>query len=175
MGSRQCLLTECSLARATREDVLAFAADQPVDPGFAACVERARGLGWTVRVVSDGLDVYIRAVLDREGFADLPVEANRAVFAGDRMLAAFPYAGRGCGRCGNCKAGAVAEARPGTVWFVGDGLSDRCGARVADRVFARVDRDLARVCRDEGIPHELFDSFSAVTAALEAEAAAGRR
>jgi 2-hydroxy-3-keto-5-methylthiopentenyl-1-phosphate phosphatase len=50
------------------------------------------------------------------------------------------------------------------VVFIGDGTSDRCGARAADRVFAR--RSLAAWCAAEGIAHERFETFDEVLAAF---------
>lgn len=170
ISSRECLIHECSLARAGREEILAFAAGQPLDPAFGAFMGEVRDRGWETRIVSDGLDLYIRAILEREGLGWIPVESNRVHVYGNRLLPSFPYAGRGCGRCGNCKGGAVAEARPfGRVVFIGDGLSDRCGAETADRVYAKAGRDLARYCRENGIIHTRFASFEA----LRAEAARG--
>ena len=161
IGSRECLIRECALTRATREQVLDLASRVPVDPGFDSFLTAAGERGWRVRVVSDGLDLYIRAVLEREGWGHIPVEANGVRFIGDRLLPTFPYTGRGCGRCGNCKAGAVEEAtRNGPVIFVGNGLSDRCGASTAPTVFAK--DDLARFCRSEGIDFEPFRSFDDV-------------
>jgi 2,3-diketo-5-methylthio-1-phosphopentane phosphatase len=166
MGSRECLIRECALARGTREEVVRFALDQPVDSTFAPFVRRALAAGRRVRVVSDGLDVYIRAILEREGLGALPLEANRVRFAGDRLLPSFPHAGRGCGACGNCKGGAVEAVRgDGPVIFVGNGLSDRCGARAADVVFAK--DDLAGFCRNEQIrfhPFSTFDDVDLMTA-----------
>ena len=165
MSSRECLIRECALARGTRDEVLRFALDQPVDAAFAPFVRRAIDAGRRVRVVSDGLDVYIRAILEREGLGALPLEANRVRFAGDRLLPSFPFAGRGCGSCGNCKGGAVEAARgDGPVIFVGNGLSDRCGARAADIVFAK--DDLAAFCRDERIPFHPYETFDDVDATI---------
>jgi len=169
ISSRECLIHECSVARASEEEVLAFARAQPVAPEFAGFAAWLADAGWRVRVVSDGLDVYIREILEREGLDGIPVASNRVRFVGDRLLPSFPYAGRGCGRCGNCKAGAVAEARgSGPVVFIGDGLSDRCGAETADVVFARAGRDLVGFCRERGIPHVAFEDFDAVRACLAA-------
>ena len=168
ISSRECLIAECSLARISRQEVLAFALDQPMDPSFKDFLNEALDRDVHVRVVSDGLDFYIKAILKREGLGDLPVESNRALFTGDRLLPAFPFAGRGCGRCGNCKAGAVASARSqGRVGFIGDGLSDRCGAKAADWVLAKRGRDLVTICQEESIAHQGFDSFADVIMALE--------
>jgi 2,3-diketo-5-methylthio-1-phosphopentane phosphatase len=170
IGSRECLIRECALARGTRETVLEVARDIALDPGFVSFLEAAGERGWRVRVVSDGLDVYIRAILEREGLGHLPIEANRVRFVNERLLPVFPYTGRGCGRCGNCKGGAVDEAaRNGPVVFVGNGLSDRCGALRAPRVFAK--GDLARFCRDEGIEFEPFQTFNDVRRGLLDEGA----
>jgi len=166
MTSRECMMRECALARGTREDVTGFALRQPVDPTFAPFLRRVTDAGWRVRVVSDGLDVYIRAILEREGLGDLPLEANRVRFAADRLLPSFPFAGRGCGSCGNCKGGAVEASRGnGPVVFVGNGLSDRCGARAADLTFAK--DDLARFCDEEKIRYRSYRSFDDVDLAIE--------
>lgn len=168
ISSRRCLITESSLARITREEVLAFALDQPVDPDFNRFYRKAVERNIDVRVVSDGLDVYIRALLGREGLEAVRVESNRAHFVENRLLPAFPFAGRGCGRCGNCKGGAVDAARAsGGVGFIGDGLSDRCGARNADWVFTKAGRDLERICREENVAHTAFQNFNDILSALE--------
>ena len=47
--------------------------------------------------------------------------------------------------------------------FVGDGLSDRCGARAADAVYAK--DDLARWCAREGIAARAYATFADVARA----------
>ncbi|MGH7724962.1 MAG: hypothetical protein ACREOU_05990, partial [Candidatus Eiseniibacteriota bacterium] len=64
-------------------------------------------------------------------------------------------------------AGAAGAAGPAgdrarTV-FIGDGLSDRCGARAADVVYAK--GDLLAFCRDAGIPARPFANFEDVARA----------
>src|SRR6185436_1286893 len=120
-----------------------------LDPDFPEFVRSARDLGDEVVVLSDGYEFYIREHLTRVGLGDLPYFANVARFEGGGLRPEFPHAG-GCGRCGNCK-GAWAQmwrARGCEVRVVGDGFSDRCAARAADRVFAR--GSLLEWCRGEG-------------------------
>ena len=160
ISGRECLITECSLARATREMVLELAQHQPIDSEFKQFLLWVESLPWQARIVSDGLELYIRDILTREGLERLPIEANQVVFSGDLVLPSFPYAGRGCGSCGNCKQGAVEEARAfGPVWFIGDGMSDRCGAQAADKVFAKRGKALAEFCGKQSIEHREFDDF----------------
>jgi 2-hydroxy-3-keto-5-methylthiopentenyl-1-phosphate phosphatase len=52
----------------------------------------------------------------------------------------------------------------GPVVFVGNGLSDRCGARAADFTFAK--DDLAGFCAQEGIRFQPFASFDDVNMAV---------
>ncbi|NNF05918.1 MAG: HAD-IB family phosphatase, partial [Candidatus Eisenbacteria bacterium] len=134
ISGRECLIRECGFARATYDQVIEFADQQEIDPHFASFVQEARARGWRVRIVSDGLEVYITRILSRYGI-EVPVEANRLRVVGDRFCPIFPFAGAGCGRCGNCKQRAVEEARHmGPVVFIGDGMSDRCGAEHAEHV-----------------------------------------
>ncbi len=106
-------------------------------------------------------------MLAREGFADVAFRANRLTANPDgRLVPAFPNSASGCGRCGTCK-GAEARRRRAlgqTVWFVGNGVSDRCAAPVADRLFAK--DDLLAFARREGIAATSFETLADVLAAL---------
>ncbi len=136
-----------------------------LDPSLAPLVARCRAAGWPVEVLSDGLEFYIRALLDREG-VDLPVRANRVVSGPDGVRIHTPHMNPRCGRCGTCKAERV-EALAGaghTVVYVGDGYSDLCAAPRAHRVFAR--DVLSRHLAGRGTPHERFHTLADVLAAL---------
>ncbi len=161
IGSRELSRAECEDVCATAEQALDFIRGFDLDPGFAAFVSAARARGEEVVVLSDGWEFYIREHLDRVGLGDLPSFSNIARFDGDRMIPEFPWSG-GCGRCGNCK-GAHARAwreRGFEVRVVGDGYSDRCAVREADRVFAR--GSLLDWCRAEGRAVTAFADFTAL-------------
>jgi len=168
IGSRELAREECADVRVTAEDALAFVRGFDIDPGFAGFVGAARARGEEVIVLSDGWDFYIREHLGRAGLSDVPFFANVARFEAGRMTPEFPF-GEGCGRCGNCKGGHARawRARGFHVRLVGDGYSDRCAAREADRVFAR--GSLLEWCRAEGRAATPFTDFTV----LAAEAAAG--
>lgn len=168
IGHRELTEVECRRVVASAEEALEFARGHAIDPDFAPFAHAARARGDVVMVVSEGFDFYIADQLGRAGLADLPWAANRARFEGQRLFPEFPWADPSCDRCGNCKGqhARAHRARGFRVVFVGDGLSDRCGAKAADTVFARA--SLLDWCRREGVAVRPFVNFAALA---EAEAA----
>jgi len=118
-------------------------------------------------VVSGGLDFYIQAILQREGF-DLPFLSDTAHPGDDGHLRVeHPHGHRECRQCGICKAQVVRGPLPPAqrTIFVGDGSTDRFAAEVADIVFAR--GRLLTYCQTKGIPCYPFENFQPVTAQLK--------
>lgn len=164
IGSRELTLAECEGLRCTEREALEFARGFGLDPGFVPFVREATARGDAVCVVSDGFGFYVSDHLDRAGLAHLPRASNRVRFGEDgRVALEFPYPG-GCGRCGNCKAQHVRRYRDaGAVTvMVGDGYSDRCGAREADHVLAR--GGLLEWCREQGVLARPMAGFEDVAA-----------
>jgi HAD superfamily phosphoserine phosphatase-like hydrolase len=162
LGHRELTETQCRLISATAGEALAFARGFALDPHFAPFVREARARGDPVMVVSEGFDFYVADQLARAGLQDVPFAANRLRFEPGRVVPEFPWSAGGCGRCGNCKAPHVRHWRERgfeTV-LVGDGFSDRCGAREAGRIIAR--GDLLEWCGREGIAARPFHDFADV-------------
>jgi 2-hydroxy-3-keto-5-methylthiopentenyl-1-phosphate phosphatase len=138
----------------------------PLDSGFAGFVDLCHRRGWPLHIASDGFDFYIRSILATHGLSYLPVFANRMAWADGRPEMTFARPNPACCRLGNCKRLIVEEHRPagGRVVFVGDGLSDACGAAAADLVFAK--GLLARHCMENGIVYRPFTDFTDVAASL---------
>jgi len=166
MGHRELTAMQCRELTVTREQALAFTRDFSIDPCFAPFVSAVRARGDEVTVVSEGFDFYVDDQLARAGLGDVSASANTLRFDGDRVTPEFPDGG--CGSCGNCKGRHVRDwrARGFETVLVGDGLSDRCGAREADHVYAR--RDLLAWCRREGMPVTPFESFADLVGAVGA-------
>lgn len=167
LGGREILARECALADVAEAEALAFADEHAaIDPAFTAFVAAARAAGGDAAIASDGLLLYIRRILDANGLAAVEASANDLDFDGRRITPVFGSPeGEGCGRCGSCKGAVLARRATGyarTV-FVGDGLSDRCGARAADVVYAK--GDLADWCAREGIAARPWTTFADVAAA----------
>src|SRR4051812_696807 len=111
IGSREGMKGQIALLDMSREELDAHLAAMDIDPHFPAFVQRARALGITVQVVSDGIDLAIHAILQRNGLDDLPVFANHLVQAGPRLWQLqSPHASAACTRAsGNCKCERLAE------------------------------------------------------------------
>jgi 2-hydroxy-3-keto-5-methylthiopentenyl-1-phosphate phosphatase len=171
MGHRDLTRAQCRLITADAAEALAFTRGFRLDPHFVPFVREVTARGDRVMVVSEGFDFYLADQLARSGLAALPYAANRLRFEpGGRVVPEFPWAGGGCDDCGNCKGQHVRawRARGFATVLVGDGLSDRCGARAADEVIAR--GDLLAWCRREGLAAREFRDFADVAALARAAA-----
>lgn len=145
--------------------------EAPVRPGFAELVAWAHRAGHRVVVLSNGFRCVIDAVLGRADLADLPVVSHDARFSASGTQLLWSERGARCERCGRpCKRRDLrAHARGERVVYMGDGISDRCAAPLADLIFARA--GLARDLATQGVPFEHFDDFHTVRARLEGELA----
>ena len=164
IGLRDVLVAEAALLRGNDRDLIAFALDHcPLDPTFAPFAAWVAAEGLPLTVVSDGFGLHVRPLLAAAGLDHLPVITNDWQRGGLDFPAAHPI----CVGCGTCKKRAVEQARDvhGTVAFVGDGVSDRFGARYADVTFAK--DGLASHCRREAIPFLPYEDFGDVRAGLQ--------
>jgi 2,3-diketo-5-methylthio-1-phosphopentane phosphatase len=159
IGHRELTQVECGRLRVTEPEAAEWASAFALDPEFAPFARAAVTAGHRVSVASEGFDFYIAELLRRAGLEAVAYTSNRLRFDDGRAIAEFPHAG-GCGRCGNCKGARVDEQRRDgyTVVMVGDGYSDRCGAKAADHVVAR--GDLLEWCRGGGIAVQSFEGFA---------------
>jgi 2-hydroxy-3-keto-5-methylthiopentenyl-1-phosphate phosphatase len=158
IGSRECLVRQIDLVRATPTDLDDFIAHIEIDPGFSAFVDLCLEQGHDVTVVSDGLDRTVEAVLKRHDL-DLPFYANHLEWRGaDRWRLRFPYARSDCeALSGNCKCQFTESARFDLRMVIGDSRSDFCIARRADLVLAK--RELLPHCVAAGLPVRAFETF----------------
>lgn len=170
IGSRECMVRQIDLVRASPSEMDHFIATVDIDPAFPRFVQRFGGLGHTLMVLSDGLDRTIRTVLDRAD-VNLPYFANHLQWlGGDRWRLTFPHTKATCATlAGNCKCsfaeGRVAEGRAREITImVGDGRSDFCVAERADLVLAK--GSLREHCRSKDLPHYGFENFDEAGALL---------
>jgi 2,3-diketo-5-methylthio-1-phosphopentane phosphatase len=170
IGSAECMAGQVALLDASRAEIDAHLAELRIDPAFPQFVEAVAAAGCTLRVVSDGLDLAIRAILARYRLDHLPVLANRLVQAGPRQWRletpfADPHCRVGSGHC-KCASAVREHNRHHRVLLVGDGASDFCAAGEADFVFAK--HRLIEHCRQADIPHVSIVGFTDAIALLPA-------
>jgi 2-hydroxy-3-keto-5-methylthiopentenyl-1-phosphate phosphatase len=143
--------------RAPLAEVVAWVRENVrVRDGFGAFARNRRPL-----IVSSGFHELIDPVLEREGL-ELEVVANRLDPRPDGWRAVFRSA-EPCPVCGEpCKRADVGGLD--AFVYVGDGVSDRCVADVATRVFAR--DGLAEYLDTRDVPYESFTDFDDLVATL---------
>jgi len=151
------LAAEVGTIRASADEVSAWALGHVrVSPCLHELAARYRPV-----IVSSGLPQLIRPVLEREGL-DLELRSNDAEPDPAGWRLSFRDSGP-CPVCGDmCKRRSLPEGRP--LVYAGDGVSDRCAAAAADRVFAR--GWLAEALRGDGAVHEPFETLDDIAAAL---------
>ena len=133
--------------------------------GFAEFAREHRPL-----IVSSGFHELIAPVLEREGVV-LAVRANRLDPRPDGWRALFRN-DVPCPVCGEpCKRADIADLDE--LVYVGDGVSDRCVALAAARVFAR--DGLADYLAAKGVAFEPFTDFVTLDRALSEEEPTFRR
>lgn len=165
VGSREAYRLMGPLLTEGADEWAAFALNHRLDPGLGELIGLASGAGWHVELLSDGLDLYIEALLSRDGFS-LPVRAGTLREAETGGKVTTPFMNPLCGRCATCKSERILELSNSGYYviFVGDGFSDLCAAPKAHRVFAK--DVLASHLNEKGVAHERFDTLKDVALAL---------
>jgi 2-hydroxy-3-keto-5-methylthiopentenyl-1-phosphate phosphatase len=172
IGSRACLAGQLALVRATRDDVEALLESVDIDPGFLPLLDACARAGIGTHIVSDGFDYCIGRILrqvpasHQAQLARVSVHASHLEpDASGSWKTAFGFMETECEHgCATCKPAVMAALNPGRApsIFVGDGLSDRYAAAVADVVFAK--DALAVYCAEQGIAFHRYESLADVAA-----------
>ena len=164
IGSKEAYSRIENLFRGSEREILDFVqSHSDIDSTFPEFYHYCKKSGIDVKIVSDGFDFYIRPILDIHHLTEIPFYANVATFgAGEKKTFSYPNWHEECGRCGTCKKRLVQAHRPQyeSILYVGNGISDRCGAKEADFVFAK--DSLYAYCIDEDISCHFFQSFQEI-------------
>lgn len=170
----ECFVEECLACGSVPADELReFLRTREIDPTFAAFAAWCRDRSFNLTILSDGMDYYIRAILEQHGLGWVPFRANvlDVVPAGTpgrvEFRPSFPHTDEVCDRCASCKRNHMltAAGEEDAIVYAGEGYSDRCPVRFADVVFAK--DELLRHCEDESIPYYPYASFADVRDRLE--------
>jgi len=175
IGSRDCLAMQTNLIRAKVRDLLDFLESIHVDETFVDFARYCRNKGFEIVILSDGIDLFIKSILDRYGVNDIRVYANSLGSTNGRYEMYFPYFRKDClSRSGMCKCKIMEElSSPSSInILVGDGRSDFCIARKADLTFAK--SELLDFCRAEKIHHIDHGEFGDIIEWMGSQIGKGR-
>ncbi|MCW2959916.1 MAG: hydrolase, haloacid dehalogenase-like [Thermoleophilia bacterium] len=146
----------------------------PFRSGFPELLDAVEAADAKFVLLSSGFRQVIEPLLEREGLAGrVPLVANDIAIGPDGPRIEWRDLPT-CELCGEpCKRSDIAQLRGGQlhdadfdhVVFIGDGLSDRCGAETADRVFAR--DSLATWLDEQDEPWEPWGDFHDILGALQ--------
>lgn len=164
IGSREAYSRIAKILKGNPKNVHSFIRRHSgIDPHFKSFYQYCRENDINVKIVSDGLDFYIRAILETHGLSEIQFYANTAHFLSDGgMQISFSHINEECCLCGTCKKKILLNHRSDydKILFVGNGLSDRCAAREADLAFAK--DSLYPYCIDQDITCHHFRDFGEI-------------
>ncbi len=164
---RDCIAAEMRSIRAPFADaVKLLKAQVQVDPGFAPFAAWCAARKLPLTVLSAGFHEIIDLFIPPPDFPHLEVLANTINPDEQR---GWQCVFRDKTHFGHDKAAALSAAKKQGLYtiFIGDGLSDRAPAEVADEVFAK--HSLAVYCREQGIRCHEYRNFSDVLQQLKTE------
>lgn len=164
IGSREAYSRIARILKGEESTLLRFVEEHSnIDPSFPVFYRYCREKGIDIKIVSDGLDFYIKKILEMHHLEEIPFYANCTQFRqGEGIDVSFPHSGEECGLCGTCKKKLVQIHRKeyDSIFFIGNGLSDRCAAQEADFVFAK--DSLYPYCIKKEITCHFFRGFQEI-------------
>ena len=171
---REGLKSEMGSVRASRQELQELLAERiHLDPTFPGFLRQMRLRGIPVVLITGGFDLCVETVMAQSGLWPVPFLANRLISKSvpgtEKVLGTkypeedwqvdFPYPSQTCTACGHCKGDPIRNwrAQGYTTVFVGNGVTDRCGAAAASLTFAK--EELGHWCRREGVQAVEFQNF----------------
>ncbi|HVO66875.1 MAG TPA: MtnX-like HAD-IB family phosphatase [Syntrophales bacterium] len=168
IGSRVAYMQVAPIFKGTQSQMLEFVSNSgAIDPHFPAFYKFCKDKQVDLKIVSDGLDFYISAILKKHNLQDIEFFSNVVVFQNSDIISIkFPRMNDQCKKCGTCKNIVLKQLRSdySRVIYVGNGYSDVCPAGDADLVFAK--DVLYEKCRQNGTPCMHYDNFNDILVSL---------
>jgi len=114
-------------------------------------------------VLSDGFDLYIKRIFERENLNHVSVYSNKLeIDENNRLTPEFPYFDASCTTSANCKRNHIISHSSDEDFtiFIGDGNSDKYTSQFCDFIFAK--DDLLKFCELERITYFPYKNFDDV-------------
>lgn len=137
--------------------------EMELSDGFKEFYNHIQKKGIKFAVVSGGFKDGIVPFLNKHGIKDVDIYSNRLIFGKDHLSIDFTDGeDMDCcqhGPCGNCKVRIYEDFKKeyDQVIFIGDGVTDKPVAWIADMVFAK--DSLKDYCIEHKIEHIAWNNF----------------
>ena len=174
IGSRECLRKQFALVKASPEELNEYLDTLELDEGFLPLMQFCRDSDVAVHIVSDGFENYIRRMIQKVApnshlIENVKIWSNRLIpYGKNRWRTEFPYFEKVCADgCATCKPAVMRlnNSIGAPCVFVGDGLSDRFAAQIADIVFAK--KKLSEFCLQNQIAQTAYHNLKQVAESLD--------
>jgi HAD superfamily phosphoserine phosphatase-like hydrolase len=175
--ARECIKLELDLIdNFDFETFDAYIDKQELDDFFKDFVKYCRINNHEIIILSEGLDYYIKYVLQKFGI-DLKYYCNTLITSETtsenpvkiKLSCAFPFSDENCTWCGMSKRNVLInntnDYENEISVFIGDGVSDYCVSNYADIVFAK--NSLASYCWKNNITYHEYRDFSDIMKKLD--------
>ncbi len=167
MGTRVGLKKEMGLCSVTKKEYISFILKNiTIDRTFKKFLYFCEKNKIKFLIVSGGFTLNIRTLLKKYAIK-AQYYGNSITFRGNAVKVRFPYKDKDCSTCSHCKAPYVTlyNKRKYFTVYVGDSVTDRCPAKVADLVFAK--HDLAEYCGENKINYVPYETFGDIQGYLK--------
>jgi len=167
ISSYTCLTEEAKLCGGSKTEYISYIDKFEIDTGFNELYKYCNDVGLSMTLLSDGLDFYIKQIMYKYGYKEIPFYANKAILGEQGLQIELPYWTEKCPDCGNCKGERirVLKKEKTQVIYIGDGFSDLCAIKEANFIFAK--DDLAKYCRENSINYIYYTGLSEVVDKLK--------
>jgi 2-hydroxy-3-keto-5-methylthiopentenyl-1-phosphate phosphatase len=128
-----------------------------IDSYFKDFIDFCNDRGYKIIIVSDGYDFNIKTILKKYDI-NIDYYSNKLDFCDGKIVASFNTS-PDCDKCGSCKLEVLKKYKreSSEIIFIGDGYSDICVSRYADKLFAK--DVLKKYCEENNISYIPFENF----------------
>lgn len=156
MSSKECLEKQVALLPEMDQQTFNDYVDAiEVDDYFVEFYNYLKSKNIELVILSDGFDLFIKKTLEKYGLNGVKYYANTLFYKDNKFSIGFNNHNPNCKiLSGSCKCSKVKEKN---FYYIGDGLSDMCIAKKAQKLFAK--NNLRKYCEDNAINCIPFSTF----------------
>jgi len=172
MGSLQSMIAHYNNLDLSKREFENFVKNRiELDPYFAKFYQLIKENNIDFAIVSAGYINYINLLFEKYNIKmEDPVYCNKLIFKDNKIDIEFLHSitedecTQDYGICGNCKRQIIEKyiAQGKYVIYIGDGLTDRCPAKKADKLFTRKGSRLEKYCQENDINFTSFGNFKKI-------------